>query len=105
MFDNEKVVDDILADGNMIEMNGSRVSLVIWLFLIRIVYPSSPLLRSIKLQCNLLFFLHLKSSFIICWFINLRTLIMTIWLHPAFVFLIIGDHHRFTLFSSQALRY
>ncbi|CAO2813039.1 unnamed protein product [Amaranthus hypochondriacus] len=27
VFDNEKVVDDILADGNMIEMNGSRVEI------------------------------------------------------------------------------
>lgn len=28
VFDNEKVVDEILVDGNMIDMNGIRVSLV-----------------------------------------------------------------------------
>ena len=64
VFDNEKVVDDILANGNMIEMNGSRVSLVIYLFPSRAQCIKSRLLRSTtKQQCNFCIFYKLDLAF------------------------------------------
>lgn len=66
VFDNEKVVDEILADGNMVEMSGSRVSLVAWLSIFRTMYPSTSLLGLFNLWCNLPFSYKCILSFIIC---------------------------------------
>ncbi|CAO2814306.1 unnamed protein product [Amaranthus hypochondriacus] len=84
VFDNEKVVDDILADGNMIEMNDSRVSLVLWLIGVRIVYIRSLPVRSTKQWYNIPFSLSYKLtlSLVICSFLNLRIFMLTILAEP-----------------------
>lgn len=51
VFDNEKVVDDILADGNMIDMNGTRVSSARWLLLRGTQISGSTMLNSTKPHC------------------------------------------------------
>jgi len=51
VFDNEKVVDDILANGNMIDMNGARVSLARWLLLRVTQNSGSTILNSTKRHC------------------------------------------------------
>ena len=80
VFDNEMVVDDILADGNMIEMNDSRVSLVLWLIGVRIVYIRSLPVTSTKQWYNFSFSLSFKLSLslVIRWFLNLRIFMLTI---------------------------
>lgn len=65
VFDNEQVVDNILADGNMIDMMGTQVSVVQLLNLLghssvtfmlglQFFYHSYPTLMGFQFPCNIL---------------------------------------------------
>lgn len=57
VFDNEKVVDSLLANGNMIDMDGTQVSLVQWFINLGVGGHDSCFALKCYRTCSIMMFL------------------------------------------------
>ena len=99
IFDSEKVVDNILSNGNMIDMEGTQVSFVQWFYVLRDAYSHILAIYKAATKCCNYYDCCLPISDIMHFFRDPVGFYGFFW-----VFILNAVQYSFLLFSSQALK-
>lgn len=101
IFDSEKVVDNILSNGNMIDMEGTQVSFVQWFYVLRDAYSHISAIYKAATKCCNYYDCCLPISDIMHFF---RDPVGFYGFFFFWVFNLNAVQYSFLLFSSQALK-